>query len=70
MQEHDKDFWTGTVLMLCYVALLLDAVGLLWGYQVGLWLRTRCSRSGRTSDDGTLLGGWLVLRSWWGRRGA
>ncbi|HEY5867168.1 MAG TPA: hypothetical protein VI542_16730 [Candidatus Tectomicrobia bacterium] len=39
MQGHYKDFWTGTVLLLFYVALLLDAVVLLWGYQVGLWLR-------------------------------
>ena len=27
-------------MMLFYVALLLDAVLLLWGYQVGQWLRT------------------------------
>ena len=39
MQGHYKDFWAGTGMMLCYVALLLDAVLLLWGYQVGQWLR-------------------------------
>ncbi len=39
MQGHYKDFWTGTGMMLFYVALLLDAVLLLWGYQVGQWLR-------------------------------
>ena len=39
MQGHDKDFWASTGMMLCYVALLLDAVLLLWGYQVGQWLR-------------------------------
>ena len=61
MQGHYKDFWASTGLMLCYVALLLDAVLLLWGYQVGQWLRTSRSRSGKTSDDGTLLGSWLLL---------
>ena len=61
MQGHYKDFWTGTGMMLFYVALLLDAVLLLWGYQVGQWLRTSCNRSGRTSADGTQLGGWLAL---------
>jgi hypothetical protein len=61
MLGHYKDFWASTGLMLCYVALLLDAVLLLWGYQVGQWLRTSRSRSGKTSDDGTLLGSWLLL---------
>ena len=59
MLGHYKDFWASTGMMLCYVALLLDAVLLLWGYQVGQWLRT--IRSGRTGDDGTRLGGWLAL---------
>ena len=31
------------------------------GYQGGQWLRTSRSRSGKTSDDGTLLGSWLLL---------
>ena len=35
MQEHHKDVWVSEVLVLCYTALLLDAVLLLWGYQVG-----------------------------------
>jgi hypothetical protein len=61
MQGHHKDFWASTGMMLCYVALLLDAVLLLWGYQVGQWLRTSRSRSGRTVADGTLLRGCLVL---------
>ena len=61
MLGHYKDFWASTGMMLFYVALLLDAVLLLWGYQVGQWLRTSRSRSGRTSDDGTRLGGWLAL---------
>ena len=39
MQGHYKDLWTGTVMLLFYVALLLDTVLLLWAYQVGLWLR-------------------------------
>jgi hypothetical protein len=39
MHGHYKDFWAGTGMMLCYVAVLLDAVLLLWGYQVGQWLR-------------------------------
>ena len=61
MDEHHKDLLAGAVLLLFYVALLLDALLLLWGYQVGQWLRTGCNRSGRTSDDAPLLGGWLVL---------
>ena len=59
MDEHHKDLLAGVVLVLFFAALLLDAVLLLWGYQVGQWLRT--IRSGRTGDDGTLLGGWLLL---------
>ncbi len=59
MLGHYKDFWASTGLVLCYTALLLDTVLLLWGYQVGQWLRT--SGSGKTNDDGTLLGGWLLL---------
>jgi hypothetical protein len=59
MQGHYKDFLASTGMMLFYVALLLDTVLLLWGYQVGQWLRTICS--GRTGDDGTRLGGWLAL---------
>ena len=59
MQGHYKDFWASTGMRLFYVALLLDTLLLLWGYQVGQWLRT--IRSGRTSGDGTLLGGWLAL---------
>ncbi|HEY5866481.1 MAG TPA: hypothetical protein VI542_13190 [Candidatus Tectomicrobia bacterium] len=39
MQGHFKDFWASTGIMLFYVALLLDVVLLLWGYQVGQWLR-------------------------------
>ena len=39
MQGHYKDFLASTGMMLFYVALLLDTVLLLWGYQVGLWLR-------------------------------
>ena len=39
MHGHYKDFWASTGMMLCYVAVLLDAVLLLWGYQVGQWLR-------------------------------
>jgi len=61
MQGHYKDFWVSTGMMLCYVALLLDAVRLLWGYQIGLRLVLSHCRSGRTSDDGTLLGSWLLL---------
>ena len=59
MDEHHKDLLAGAVLVLFFAALLLDAVLLLWGYQVGQWLRTICS--GRTGDDGTRLGGWLAL---------
>jgi hypothetical protein len=59
MQGHYKDFLASIGMMLFYVALLLDTVLLLWGYQVGQWLRT--IRSGRTGDDGTRLGGWLAL---------
>ena len=59
MDEHHKDLFAGVVLVLCFAALLLDTVLLLWGYQVGQWLRT--IRSGRTSGDGTRLGGWLAL---------
>ena len=54
MQGHYKDFLASTGLLLCFAAVLL-----LWGYQVGQWLRT--IRSGRTGDDGTRLGGWLAL---------
>ena len=39
MHGHYKDFWASTGLMLFYAALLLDTVLLLWGYQVGQWLR-------------------------------
>ena len=59
MQEHHKDFWVSEVLVLCYTAVVLDAMLLLWGYQVGQWLRTSCS--GKTDDDGTRLGSWLLL---------
>ena len=64
MHGHYKDFWVSTGMMLCYVAVLLDAVLLLWGYQVGSGcgaLRSSRSRSGRTADDGTLLRGRLAL---------
>ena len=47
MQGHYKDFLASTGMLLFYVAVLL-----LWGYQVGQWLRTSCSRSERTADDG------------------
>ena len=59
MQGHYKDFLASTGLLLCFAAVLLDTVLLLWEYQVGQWLRTSCS--GRTSADGTQLGGWLAL---------
>ena len=39
MQGHYKDFLASTGLLLCFASLLLDTVLLLWGYQVGQWLR-------------------------------
>ena len=45
MLGHYKDFWASTGTAVVLVALLLDAVLLLWGYQVGQWLRTSCTRS-------------------------
>ena len=39
MQGHYKAFLAGAGLMLFFAALLMDAVLLLWGYQVGQWLQ-------------------------------
>ena len=39
MTAHPLTHLAGLVVLLLFAALLLDAVVLLWGYQVGQWLR-------------------------------
>ena len=52
MHGHSKECLAGTGMLLCYVTLLLDTVVLLWGYQVGQWLRRAADQPQPQRKDG------------------